>query len=253
MTAGVAATYSVKVASLTTQIPLPIHYDLSHPPDAITDYPPHQRQRHFVPPLVSERSWSVVEYENNTDSYSSNRRNNRGHVPQLKKKRIGASWLQTKLKKDRLETILMASEVMDQIHLHILKRRHPNNSHPLISHYTTMLATTLLSLRLPKHSLKYERRRPEDFVCRSEKIENYGVSGSEIEGDENCTQSQIVGKKSRTGEYCRRYRGGGNGVESVNCLPLHSGSTSPIIYVPSPGLRFSSDSLFFDIVKYSEP
>src|SRR5438105_423156 len=61
-----------------------------------------------------------------------------------------------------------------------------------------------------EETFKYERRRPEDFVGRpdesmwtnKEKIENYyyGVSGNEIEGDENCTptQSQIVGKKSCT-------------------------------------------------------
>ena len=53
-----------------------------------------------------------------------------------------------------------------------------------------------------EETFKYERRRPEDFVGRPDDSmwTNKENIKNEIEEDENCTptQSQIVGKKSRT-------------------------------------------------------
>jgi len=75
-----------------------------------------------------------------------------------------------------------------------------------------------------EETFKYERRRPEDFVGRpddsmwtnKEKIENYGASMNE---DENCTptQSQVVGKKSRTWSIAAGMFGSLLVIASIGC------------------------------------
>ncbi|CAG8556561.1 3751_t:CDS:2 [Paraglomus occultum] len=208
----------------------------AHLPNAITDYPPHQHQHHFVPPLVSERSWSVVEYEDNNDLYSSNRRrNNRGLVPQLKEEKSWSILATNEAEEGQIRDYVNgigshrsnpppysytpSSQQASPAYLSLHSYARHNSSFapssdqsppPYFQRSDTASTAPMPEPDFPpslsakaffEETFKYERRRPEDFVGRpddsiwtNKKIEN------EIEGDENCTptQSQIVGKKSRT-------------------------------------------------------
>ncbi|CAG8603081.1 4252_t:CDS:2, partial [Paraglomus brasilianum] len=149
----------------------------------ITDYPPHQ----LVPPLKKQS----------------------GHVPQLKEK--SWSFLTTNEAKEGL--------IRDYVNSIGYHRSNPSSysytpsssqqSPPAyLSLHKQLCAPQLFSRSVVRSvSTTVFPAQPDDSMwTNKEKIENYRVSRSEIEEDENCTPSGINSwKEEPYVEYCRRH------------------------------------------------